>query len=41
MILRYILEGRNKGSSKIERAVLGSVAFGVVNNANCSVMVVR
>jgi nucleotide-binding universal stress UspA family protein len=31
----------NKGSSKIERVVLGSVASGVVNNANCSVMVVR
>jgi nucleotide-binding universal stress UspA family protein len=31
----------NKGRSKIERAVLGSVASGVINNARCSVMVVR
>jgi nucleotide-binding universal stress UspA family protein len=31
----------NKGSSKIERAMLGSVASGVINNARCSVMVVR
>ena len=30
-----------KGRSKIERAMLGSVASGVVNNARCSVMVVR
>ena len=31
----------NKGSSKIERAMLGSVASGIINNARCSVMVVR
>jgi nucleotide-binding universal stress UspA family protein len=31
----------NKGSSKIERAMLGSVASGVINNARCSVMAVR
>lgn len=31
----------HKGRSKIERAMLGSVASGVVNNARCSVMVVR
>ena len=31
----------HKGCSKIERAMLGSVASGVVNNASCSVMVVR
>ncbi len=31
----------DKGHSKIERAMLGSVASGVVNNARCSVMVIR
>ncbi len=31
----------HKGRSKIERAMLGNVASGVVNNARCSVMVVR
>ena len=31
----------HQGRSKIERTILGSVASGVVNNARCSVMVVR
>ena len=31
----------HQGRSKIEQTMLGSVASGVVNNARCSVMVVR
>ncbi len=31
----------NKGRSKIERALLGSTAAGVINNAKCSVLVTR
>lgn len=31
----------NKGRSKIERALLGSTAAGVTNNAKCSVLVTR